>query len=130
MNPKDVKPYYNIDDEVQCSFGLGKVVSIRDSDGIYVVTLNNWKLANNKSPTLYLNEASLSQPKPKTSASKVTFASVYSTALSVKDAAKDLYVAKKFYDAKIKYTEAIQVLRVSSANVTISLTIFNIYLIT
>jgi hypothetical protein len=60
LNPKDVKPVVDVGDKVSSIFGNGVVEKIRD-DGIYVVTLFNWKLANNKSPTLYMNASSLSR---------------------------------------------------------------------
>jgi hypothetical protein len=35
-------------------WGVGKVQRFRPSDGLYVVLLDHWKLAQGQSPTLYL----------------------------------------------------------------------------
>ena len=47
-----------VGDNVSCSFGAGVLKGIRE-DGAHIVTLNNWALANGKSPVLYLNRASI-----------------------------------------------------------------------
>jgi hypothetical protein len=117
MNPKDVKPFYNIGDKVTCSFGRGSVNSIRDEDGIYVITLNNWALADGKSPTLYLNEQSFQKDVESTIETKpakpeITFESVYKQALSLKDQGKDLYMLKKYAEARVKYLEGLEIMRV------------------
>lgn len=59
MNSRDVKPLYPIGCVVKTSFGKGIVVKIR-TDGIYVVHLEDWVLANNAVPVLYLNQQSIS----------------------------------------------------------------------
>lgn len=41
-------------------YGTGVVQSIR-SDGIHVVTVQSWKLANNTSPTLYVQADALTK---------------------------------------------------------------------
>jgi len=46
---------------VNTPFGKGLILKIRSEDGIYVVTLLNWKLATDKSPVLYLNKSALSK---------------------------------------------------------------------
>jgi len=58
MNYRDVTPLYPIGCVVKTSFGQGIVIKIR-VDGIYVIHLQNWVLANNGVPTLYLNQESI-----------------------------------------------------------------------
>jgi hypothetical protein len=59
-------------DEVNTVWGAGKVQRFRQSDGLYVVLLDNWKLAQGQSPTLYLGADSMEAkaPKNKTTADK------------------------------------------------------------
>lgn len=47
-------------DKVTCNFGSGQVQDVR-ADGVYVVTLSNWFMADGKSPTLYLQESALTK---------------------------------------------------------------------
>jgi hypothetical protein len=47
-------------DKVTCNFGSGTVQDVR-ADGVYVVTLSNWFMADGKSPTLYLQESALTK---------------------------------------------------------------------
>lgn len=49
---------YAVGDKVTTTFGIGSIHQIR-ADGIYVVKVDNWKLADGKSPTLYLNYSSM-----------------------------------------------------------------------
>lgn len=124
MNPNDVKPFYALNEKVVCSFGVGTIIDCRDVDGIYVVTLDNWKLANDKSPTLYLNEQSLKKYTKGSTESKAesnfSFAVIYKRAIADKEAAKDLYVAQKFMEAKWRYSRAVEVLRVSNTCTTLN----------
>ena len=50
---------FTIGESIHCAFGIGKIDSFRANDQIYVVTLQNWKLAQGQSPTLFLNETSI-----------------------------------------------------------------------
>lgn len=117
MNAASVKPFFGIDENIVCSFGAGVVKDIRDEDGIYVVTLTNWQLANGKSPTLYLNEQSLMRPSSKHDEKKEpgpnSFALVYKDAMAEKDLAKAAYLAKRFEEAKLRYATAVDTMRVS-----------------
>lgn len=107
MNPKDVSPVYKVGEVVLSHFGKGRIVDIRESDNIYVVTTTEWTLANGKAPTLYLNESSFK----KIPLSEFDIA--LKKALLVKEQAKEFYATKKFNDAKLKYAAAIDVVRVS-----------------
>lgn len=49
---------FQVGDKVQNNFGTGEILEIRD-DGIYVVTLTNWYMADGKSPKLYLQESAI-----------------------------------------------------------------------
>jgi hypothetical protein len=115
MNPIDVHPYYPIGEKIQCTFGSGSIISIRDEDGIYVITLNNWALADGKSPTLYLNEQSFRKEtnEVKNQKKEITFESVYKEALSMKESGKDFYIAKKYVESKVQYLESLEIMRVS-----------------
>lgn len=116
MNPKDVKPFFNIGDRIKCAFGFGVIDSIRDVDGIYVATLTNWALADGKSPTLYLNEQALTkevvEKEKKPEKKLIGFNDVYPQSLQIKDSAKDLFQEKRYTEAKIKYLEALEKMRV------------------
>jgi hypothetical protein len=63
MNQKDVKILFLVGDEINCTFGNGRIKEIRVSEDsntcVFVVTLSNWILANGKSPILYLQENAL-----------------------------------------------------------------------
>jgi hypothetical protein len=116
LNPKDVKPFYDIDSDVMCSFGRGTVKLIRPADGMYVVLLNNWHLANGKSPTLYLNESSLSKPveaQPESGSAEVNFtAKRLAMALDAKNAAADFFKKSEWYNARALYVESLNILQV------------------
>lgn len=60
IRKEDVKSYFKVGDNVRTVYGTGIIKTIRE-DGVHVVTLNNWKLANNASPTLYLQSIALSK---------------------------------------------------------------------
>lgn len=115
MNPKDVKPFFNVGDQIKCAFGFGVIDSIRDGDGIYVATLTNWALADGKSPTLYLNEQALTkevaEKEKKPEKKLIGFNDVYPQSLQIKDTAKDLFQEKRYTEAKIKYLEALEKMR-------------------
>ena len=63
MRETEVKPLFSVNDRVTTVYGTGKVDEIRESDGVYIVTLYNWALADGKSPTLYLQGEALGKPK-------------------------------------------------------------------
>ena len=53
------KPVFQAGDAVHTVWGDGKVQSCRAEDGLYIVLLDNWKLAQGQSPTLYLGADSM-----------------------------------------------------------------------
>lgn len=55
MNRADVRGVVSPEDKVQTIFGRGEVQGVRD-DGVIVVLLDHWKLANGTSPVLYLQD--------------------------------------------------------------------------
>ncbi len=121
LNNKDVKPYYDVGTFIQCSFGVGTVSSIRAIDGIYVVVLNNWSLADGKSPTLYLNEAAISKHVLK-DVEKVEKKSNYAAECLLKsqvakDMAADFFKKSEMFSARSKYLEAVEVLQVARISV-------------
>jgi hypothetical protein len=59
LNPADVKSYFSVGDLVSTQYGTGHITSIRTTDGVYVVILENWHLATGKSPVLFLQAESL-----------------------------------------------------------------------
>ncbi len=115
LNPKDVAPFYNVGSAIHCAFGNGTVISVRSTDGIYIVQLDHWKLADGKSPTLYLNESALSVPSvvsaPTKSKSTYT-AECIAKCLNAKNEAADLFKKSELFMARSKYLEAVEVLQV------------------
>ena len=128
LNIKDVT-FFEIGDKVTTSFGTGLINDIRQ-DGVHVVTLNNWSLANGKSPTLYLNQSSIkpsqvtnqtpaittpmeksNEPKMKT-IDEILLESL-DKALSYKSKATELFKAKQYEKSRAMYMQALNVLRVS-----------------
>ena len=59
MDEYAVKKCYAEGDSCDTVWGIGKVQSFREADGLYTVLLDNWKLAQGQSPTLYLGADSL-----------------------------------------------------------------------
>lgn len=120
MNPKDIKPVFDIGCAVTTSFGDGIVKDIRSVDGIYVVHLNNWQLANNSIPILYLNEYSLKLA----SVNKVDIVTKTTSfvdeciakAKVCKAEANSYFNLKEFEKAKEKYMDALSKLRIISDN--------------
>mmetsp|Transcript_32387 Transcript_32387/g.44236 ORF Transcript_32387/g.44236 Transcript_32387/m.44236 type:complete len:122 (+) Transcript_32387:73-438(+) len=60
-NNNIISSQFAIGESITCAFGVGKIDAFRAQDQIYVVTLQNWKLAQGQSPTLYLNESSITK---------------------------------------------------------------------
>jgi hypothetical protein len=87
MNEKDVRPLFDVGTEISCAWGKGKVSEIRPEDQMYIVRLDNWQLADGKSPVLFLNQSSLSLPAPEVSNSAIT---AMAAALAAK-AAEELF---------------------------------------
>ena len=52
---------FNENDAVNTVWGAGKVQGYRASDGLYIVLLDHWKLAQGQSPTLYLGADSMTK---------------------------------------------------------------------
>ncbi len=120
MSTSNVKPLFGINESVSCMFGIGIVKQIRSDDGIYVVTLSSWQLANRKSPTLYLNDQSLSKLESSPTSivksnSLSSFQVIYQLATTEKDFAKDAYKSKRFEEAKLRFAAAIDTMRVSAS---------------
>jgi hypothetical protein len=119
MTPKDVQPVYTIGTKVTCTFGDGVITTVRDEDGIYVVTLVNWKLADGFSPTLYLNQASLQlfvvppPPPPFDSPDrqKLEFDEFISKAAIAKSQATESFKTSDIQTARLKYMTALETLQ-------------------
>ena len=128
LNIKDIK-FFEVGDKVTTSFGTGLINDIR-ADGVHIVTLNNWSLANGKSPTLYLNQSAIkpsqltnetpaittSTEKPKESKVKSIDEILLESldkALSYKTEATELFKAKQYEKSRAMYMQALNVLRVS-----------------
>jgi hypothetical protein len=115
LNVKDVKPFYNIGDSIECSFGKGSISSIRSSDGIYVIVLDNWKLATGSSPTLYLNELSLKhvQNFEESTMKKSNYTAECLVKSQVaKDEAAAFFKKSELFNARSKYLESVESLQV------------------
>jgi hypothetical protein len=59
MRETEVKPFFKVNDPVKTAYGTGKIDAIREEDGVYIVTLDCWALAQGQSPTLYLQGETL-----------------------------------------------------------------------
>lgn len=115
MNNKDVKPLYAVGSSVHCSFGSGVVNGIR-KDGIYIVHLTNWKLADGKSPTLYLNENALSTPSvaaPAAVKDSSVVEEYLAKSMAAKQEAADYFKNGDNENARMKYLLAVEQLQVS-----------------
>jgi hypothetical protein len=116
LNVKDVKPYFGIGDSIECSFGKGSVSSIRNCDGIYVILLDNWKLATGTSPTLFLNESSLSKPAKLVEEVTVKKSNYTAECLAKSQVAKDeaaaFFKKSELFNARSKYLESVESLQV------------------
>ena len=111
-------------DKVDTIFGQGFVDDIRD-DGISAIILTNWKLANNQSPTLYMNSHSFKKiaTKPistndmiksaaaelfaKQKADREAAEKSVDTAVACKEAGARYFKAGDFAAAKMQYQEAL-----------------------
>lgn len=122
LNVKDVQPVYPKGCVVSTVFGVGEVHEVRE-DGIYIVRLKHWILANNKRPTLFLNESSLTHYK-ETEVSKSSqetdnsenleksmFEKQLQEALTLKNEANEHFKKGELEDAKSKYIESVTILR-------------------
>lgn len=113
LNPNDVKPFFQVGDEITTVFGAGKIINHRDEDNIYIVQLDNWKLATGKSPTLYLNQDAIAHAIKKEKINEqFSFDVLYKKATEAKEKAKTLYQEKKFFEAKVEYAKALEVIKV------------------
>ena len=115
MNPKDVKPKFLIDSKVQTQFGTGVIQNVRDEDGIYVVTLDNWFLATNTSPKLFLNQSSISEIINIPNESQIEKLSYFHECIKKskehKSLAEKSFKMNDFDSAKSNYILALEVLR-------------------
>lgn len=60
LHKDNVKPLFKESTIVYTIFGKGCIKSVPDVDNIFIVELLHWKLADHKSPVLYLQESALS----------------------------------------------------------------------
>jgi tetratricopeptide (TPR) repeat protein len=115
LNRKDVRPYFAVGDQISCAWGRGLVQEIR-SDAVYVITLENWKLADGKSPTLYLQESALSKVLPKKDKKKKnTLEESLKKAIALKGDAGKLFSAGKYTEAREKYFESLTAMHAQKA---------------
>lgn len=61
LNRKDVTPKYKKGDAVTTAYGAGKITNIR-TDGMYIVALTNWKLAQSQNPLIYMRDSGFLPP--------------------------------------------------------------------
>lgn len=112
MNPASVVPLFKCGDMISCTFGKGEIKEIRN-DGVFVVTLANWFLADGKSPILYLQESALSkytsgkEVVPDLVDSKTYVEECITKATLYKNEATDFYKAGDYASARGKYLEAL-----------------------
>eukprot|EP01038_Epipyxis_sp_PR26KG_P006736 gene6736-9230_t len=140
LNPKDVNPFFNVGDTIDCIFGQGTIKAFRESDQIYIVELLNWKLATDKSPILYLQQTALSKPNLKETTNTPTleqtsqklsaeielerantaFVEFLEKGIKAKNEATELFNGKvpDFQVVKQKYLEALGCLQLMSEDLT------------
>jgi hypothetical protein len=70
IKKSDATPLFNAGDLVSTQYGKGKIESIREEDGVHIVTLDNWLLVNG-SPTLYLQGEVLTKRSVDSSTEKI-----------------------------------------------------------
>ena len=125
LNPKDVKPVYVVGTHVFLTYGEGIIIEFREADNMYIVELLNWKLAQGQSPSLYLQESSLSTvpviimkeqstilediPKPPGPSYADT---CITNAIVIKEEAGTFYKKMDYQTAKEKYLKALEAIQV------------------
>ena len=127
MNPNDTKPLFGVGTSIKCVFGNGTVTAVRDSDNIFVVTLNNWKLADGKSPVLFMNQSSISLVKGSNKSdsdieaaaaaaaaaqSKAQFEEYMRKATEAKNEATEAFKKNDIETARLKYMTVLETLQV------------------
>jgi len=112
MNPKDVRPKIAINTVIKCNFGAGRVTDYR-ADGIYVIVLDNWKLAQGQSPTLYLNSDSFTVDTgvPPPPAGPSIFELAIEKAVSFKNEAGEFFKQKEYGKAKQAYLDSLAAMK-------------------
>jgi hypothetical protein len=107
----EIKKSFAIGDKINTVYGKGIITNYRTNDATYIVILDNWKLANDKSPTLYLQQSSLTKFEEKKEE-----VSYYNTcvenAINLKSEAGKLFKNTNFEEAKMKYLEALRSIQV------------------
>lgn len=126
LNPKDVKPLFAVGSAIYTIFGEGTIIEFRELDCMYVVTLAKWKLAQGQSPSLYLQESSMSIT-PLIPAFKKTLPvelvaepvrvpyaeTCIANAIAIKDEAGIFYSNKDYATARDKYLKALEAIQVN-----------------
>ena len=101
-----------IGSNVSTSYGDGKVVGIRSADNMYEIELKNWVLAQGQSPKLFAQLESLSGTSSNgEQAESNDVKKAMATAVAFKDEAGNLFRAKDFEGAKLKYLEALNAMK-------------------
>ena len=116
LNPRDVRKKLLVPgDLVKCAYGgAGKIVEVRQSH--YVVTLDNWQLADGKSPVLYLMHSAVTVDAEAQKAAELhkrkraQWNNLLTIAVSNKDKAAGLFKKKDFDGAKKAYLDALSAL--------------------
>ena len=120
LNIKDAKPLYGVDQNVSTVYGSGTVTEIREADQIFVVRLESWKLADGKSPTLFLNQSALSLPALRDEAAiekqkqSEKFDAVLAKALAAKNDATAAFKKSDMMTARSHYLLALETMQVYS----------------
>lgn len=124
----DASPVFSEGSAVKTSFGSGKITSIRAEDKQHIVHLDEWKLADGKSPTLYLNQDSLQRvaatedvPTGESNERKhqeAKFMETFEKAMAHKATATEAYKNSDMEAAKQEYLSALQTLQYVSGELT------------
>lgn len=108
LNTKDVTAEYKVDDAVETPFGTGTITGVRYEDGVYIVRLKDWQLADGKSPTLYLNQSSISKPvQTEATPTPNNFTIYLEKALVAKQEATSAFKKGDLEKARTKYLDAL-----------------------
>jgi len=121
MNSNDVRPLFSVGSPVQSVYGRGTIAAFRKIDRMYVIILDNWKLADGKSPTLYLNQTSFSKVKTESRHTATAVDAMCSpekqfnidlvAAIELKSEATALFKKGDISTSRMKYLSALETLQ-------------------
>ncbi len=115
MNKESITPLFAPGVLVRTSYGKCRVISIRE-DGMFVLGAENWRLANNTIPKLYMQQDTLTLDRESKIARRVR--NKIDSCAQGKNMGAKLYSEKKFEEARDKYFLALRSLEGEEGNLT------------